>query len=129
MLNFFVEVGLILILRPESHDQVFLHNFLALVVWKVVQVYVSLLRAPVDNFISQPCENENQNSESLDKFLWENKIKLYFSSKFFKRRQFSTIKSKLLVVFLKIFSGRIQNKTAAVNAKKKRMRHNYQAKM
>ena len=42
-----------MMVRPESHDQVFLHNFLALIVWKVAQVYDG-------NFIAQLCENENQ---------------------------------------------------------------------
>ena len=65
----------------------FLLNFLALVVRKVAQVYVSLLRVPVGNFISQPCENENQCPESLAEFLRENRTELYFACKFFKSRR------------------------------------------
>ena len=49
---------------------------------KAVQVYGSLLRAPVGNFIVQLCENENQCPESFAEFLRENRIKLYFASKF-----------------------------------------------
>ena len=72
--------------RPKSHDQVFLHNFLASVVWKVAQVYNSLLRAFVSNFIAQSCENENQCLESLAEFLQGNRAELYFASKFSKSR-------------------------------------------
>ena len=73
---------------------------------KVVQVYGSLLQAPVGNFILQLCENENQCLESLAEFLWENRIKLYFACKF---SVFSEKKTtKLLVLPLKIFTRRIQ---------------------
>ena len=47
----------------------FLHNVLASIVWKVVQVYDSLLQALVGNLISQPSENENQSLASLAEFL------------------------------------------------------------
>ena len=46
----------------------FLQSFLASIERKVAQFYVSLLRAPVGNFISQRCENENQSPESLAEF-------------------------------------------------------------
>ena len=49
---------------------------------KVLQVYGLLLRAPVVNFIVQLCENENRCLKSLAEFLRENRIKLYFASKF-----------------------------------------------
>ena len=39
--------------------------------WKVAQVYGSLLRAPVGKFIAQPCEKESQYLESVAEFLHE----------------------------------------------------------
>ena len=72
---------------------------------KVVQVYSSLLQKPVDNFIAQLCENENLCLESLAEFLRENRIKLYFATKF---SVLSEKKTKLLAVPLKIFTRRIQ---------------------
>ena len=53
----------------------------------MAQVYDSILRAPVGNFIAQPCENENQCQQSLAEFLWGNRTKLYFASKFSKSRR------------------------------------------
>ena len=72
---------------------------------KIVQVYGLLLRAPVSNFIVQLCENKNQCLKNLAEFLRENRIKLYFASKF------SVLSEKttwLLVLPLKIFTRRIQ---------------------
>ena len=65
----------------------FLHTFLASIVWKVVQVYRSLLRESVGNFIAQAYENENQCLESLSEFLREIWIELYFASKFSESRR------------------------------------------
>ena len=51
-----------------------------------MQVYDSLLRAPVGNFIAQPYENENQGLKSAAEFLRENGTEICLASKFSKSR-------------------------------------------
>ena len=73
--------------KPESHDQVFFAQFSYIISVKGPASNDSLLRAPVGNFIAQPCENENQCLESLAEFLQGTRTELYFSSKFSKSRR------------------------------------------
>ena len=90
-------------------------------------VYGSLLRAPVGNFIAQPCENENLCIESLTKFLRGNKTGLYFASKFSKSRR--SQRSKLLAVSLKIFGRCIQKKQTPKSTQKANASQLSKAKM
>ena len=82
-----------------------------------MQVYDSILQAPVGNFIAQPCENENQCLESLPEFLRGNRTELYFPSKFSKSLRSKQSKIELLGRDLVYVEPQNTKNTAEVNAK------------
>ena len=121
---------LISFIRPESHHQVFCTIFFASFVWKVTQVYGSLLRAPVGNFIARLCKNENQCLESHAEFLQGNRTMLYFASKFSKSRCSQWKKLSFWACLGKYLAAESKQKNKKHRSQcKKQMRHNYQAKM
>ena len=76
--------------------------------------------------LNSPFEKENQCLESLLEFLRGNSNELYLAS-IFKKSPFSTKKTELLAVPLKILSSRIRK--CHRGQRGKRILHNYQAKM
>ena len=117
-------------MQPKGQNQTikFFYNFLASIVRKVEQIYGSLLQAPVGNFIAQPREHENQCLKSLAEFLRGNRTKLYFATKFSYKPLFSTKKKQAFSLDFENFE--VQNtKKSRRSQLKKRIRHNYQAKM